>query len=378
MFTPKRPSVISTPNSARVTRSQSLKTSFNESVVCASGGIGAAGGLNRMSLTMSSIYNDSILESYKAPLPIKVNELIFQFKSKDKIHLNATLLQNGHVCLNSDRKMFVWKLKKSFKNIQCNELSLPISKSLIKPDCISVECLNNKDYVGMCVTSEGVLRFWPSIFNEYLCVDTKLDLQAATDEAAHLAYLAENFYLLATNNGNLWSILIETVDGKTTPVCKQIDTSSGFMSSVSRRVTSLIFGGGGGGASGNSALNNRNVPSFKAFARYKNSSELFLLIDKNLQKWKLNADNTLTLLMQVNVEKLFYEEYLVQNVDSIRVTISFCDASITKNSIYLLAVIDDDGPKFVIGEIDSYFRTPNEARLKSFHTLNQAWVIAFF
>ena len=125
--------------------------------------------------------------------------------------------------MNNDRKLYAWKLKKSFKNIQCNELSLPISKSLVKPNCVSVECLNNKDYVGMCVTNEGVLRFWPSIFNEYLCVDTKIDLQTSNDEVAYLAYIAENFYLIATSNGNLWSTLIETVDRKTMPICKQID-----------------------------------------------------------------------------------------------------------------------------------------------------------
>jgi len=362
MFTPKRPSVLSTPNSARVTRSQSLKTNLNESAVHASGG----GALNRISLTMSSIYNDSILESYKAPLPIKVNELLFQIKTKDRTQINATLLQNGHVCLNSDRKLFVWKLKKSFKNIQCNELSLPNSRSLIKPYCVSIECLNNKDYVGLCVTNEGTVRFWPSIFNEYLCTDMKIDLQSGTDEAAFLSYISENFYLLTTTNGNLWSIIIENIDGKTLPICKQIDTSSGFMSSVSRRVTSLIFGGGG---SATSAGLNRNIPNFKSFARYKNSNEFFLLIDKNLQKWKINADNTLSMIMQINVEKLFYEEYLVQNVDSIRVSITFCDASITKNSIYILALIEDDGAKFIIGEIDSCFRTQTEAKLKYFHIL---------
>jgi hypothetical protein len=94
MFTPKRASTLSTPNSAKVTRSQSLKTKndlFN--AVHASGGlVGMAGGggsgsgsgapLSRISLTMNSIYNDAILESYKSPLPIRVNELIFQLKSQ--------------------------------------------------------------------------------------------------------------------------------------------------------------------------------------------------------------------------------------------------------------------------------------------------------
>lgn len=87
MFTPKRASMLSSPSSAKVTRSQSLKTKnelFN-AAINGSGGAsagGAAGALNRISLTMSSIYNDTILESYKTPLPIRVNELIFQLKSQ--------------------------------------------------------------------------------------------------------------------------------------------------------------------------------------------------------------------------------------------------------------------------------------------------------
>ena len=68
-----------------------------------------------MSLTMNAIYNDSILESYKAPLPIRVNELIFQLKTRDAASLNATILTNGHVCLVNERKIYVWKLRKSFK-----------------------------------------------------------------------------------------------------------------------------------------------------------------------------------------------------------------------------------------------------------------------
>lgn len=76
-----------------------------------------------------------------------------------------------------------------YKNVQCNELTLPFSRSLIKQNCISIECHNNKDYVGICVTTEGSIRYWPSIFNEYLCVDAKIELQN-NDESAHLLYIA--------------------------------------------------------------------------------------------------------------------------------------------------------------------------------------------
>lgn len=114
MFTPKRPSVLSTSSSARVTRSQSLKTTnelFNSSISS------SGGAHNRISLTMNSIYNDSILESFKAPLPIKIKELIFNLKSQNSLQLNATILSNGHICLVNERKLFIWKLKKTFKVI---------------------------------------------------------------------------------------------------------------------------------------------------------------------------------------------------------------------------------------------------------------------
>ena len=101
------------------------------------------------------------------------------------------------------------------------------------------------------------------------------------------------------------------------PVCKQIDMSSGFISSVSRRMTTLIFGGGGSGASLNRNnqvyiffsiiitnffyLNQLNIiqkkKNLKSVTRYKTSSEIFLLVDKNLQKWKINNDNTLTVYL---------------------------------------------------------------------------------
>ena len=66
---------------------------------------------------------------------------------------------------------------------------------MLKSNCVSVECHNNKDYVGICATNEGAIRFWPSIFNEYLCVDTKIDLQQG-DEVAHLMFIGVNYSLI--------------------------------------------------------------------------------------------------------------------------------------------------------------------------------------
>ncbi len=60
----------------------------------------------------------------------------------------------------------------------------------------------------------------------------------------------ENYYVVVTSNGNVFNIIIENIDGKITPTCKQIDTSNSLLSSVGRRMTSLIFGGGSSNLSG--------------------------------------------------------------------------------------------------------------------------------
>ena len=75
-------------------------------------------------------------------------------------------------------------MKLQTKNVQCSELALPFSKSPIKPNCMSVEPFGgqSKDYVGVCVTNEGAVRYWPSISNEYMCVDAKFE-PASGDEA---------------------------------------------------------------------------------------------------------------------------------------------------------------------------------------------------
>lgn len=100
--------------------------------------------------------------------------------------------------------------------------------------------------------------------------------------------MKENFYLVVTANGNYFSINIENNEGKILISSRKIDLSSGLLSSVSRRMTSLIFGA--------SQSLDRNSQNFKSAVRYKTSPELFVLVDKNLQKLKINIDNTFSVI----------------------------------------------------------------------------------
>jgi hypothetical protein len=179
MFTPKRSTGMTPAGSARVTRSQSLKTACEQSPRMSFG----------TTLNTSLVFNDSLLEPYKTPIPLKITELISQSRPEELNQFNANILSNGHVVFITDKRLYIWKLRKSLKNIQANELPLPSSKSKIKSFCVHVECYNNKTYVAMCVTSEGSIRYWPSIFNESSSIDSKCDL-ANNDEAAYLMLIA--------------------------------------------------------------------------------------------------------------------------------------------------------------------------------------------
>lgn len=111
MFTQKRMS-NSPLNSSRISRSHSLK---GQNDLSSPNLNGSSIGLNKISLNLGLIYNDSILQSYKSPLPIKVNEIISKLKSQDTSQISVTILSNGHVCFAYEKKLLVWKLKKSLK-----------------------------------------------------------------------------------------------------------------------------------------------------------------------------------------------------------------------------------------------------------------------
>ncbi len=68
-----------------------------------------------------------------------------------------------------------------------NELTLPVAKLRIKPNCNDVQCNNLKEYVALCVSVEGYVFYWLSIFNE-LNYDAKCDLPN-TDEVPYLMAL---------------------------------------------------------------------------------------------------------------------------------------------------------------------------------------------
>ena len=304
---------------------------------------------------------------------------ISSFLVLDSSQVSASILPNGHVCFIYERKVYIWKLKKAlkvssrgrclawdrlatclmapFQNIQCYELTLPSSRAPIRPECISVECHNNRDYVAICVTSEGIIRYWPTILKELLCVDAKFDL-ASGDEVANVTCLSVSTVSIATIP-ILWSsfnlsgrsfqgellfdhhrkwILMElshrlkwrkSKQGTSGPslhchlghfhskpmvffqdhACLQTNrlvvwpvlqrepthdlshfrrfSAQQEQPGEPQRLPTL--------SSGRLELKWRLIPkNFKCSLKYPDSNEIYCLVDKNLEKWRINSDNTLS------------------------------------------------------------------------------------
>lgn len=81
MFTPKRSNTLTPSSSARVTRSQSLKTKYELSPRVSTSG----------AINTSLIYSDNLMESYKSPLPLKITELVSQSNINGKSLFNLLL-----------------------------------------------------------------------------------------------------------------------------------------------------------------------------------------------------------------------------------------------------------------------------------------------
>ena len=123
MFSQKRMS-HSPLNASRLGRSHSLRGPNDTTQSNLNSSIG-----NKISHNLGLIYNDSILQSYKSPLPIKVNEIITKLKSQDSSHISMTILPNGHACFSYEKKLLIWKLKKSLKVTNYSSRTFDLSET---------------------------------------------------------------------------------------------------------------------------------------------------------------------------------------------------------------------------------------------------------
>ena len=92
----------------------------------------------------------------------------------------------------------------------------------------------------MAVSPEGIVRYWSSIANEEISVETSAEL--AGQEVDCLTYISGHGCILATTTCTVALLQPQNTGGKGNISCRVLRTSKGWLGGIGRRMSSLIFG----------------------------------------------------------------------------------------------------------------------------------------
>lgn len=92
----------------------------------------------------------------------------------------------------------------------------------------------------MAVSPEGIVRYWPSIANEELSLETSAEL--AGQEVNCLTYVPGVGCVLATTTCTVALLQPQNTSGRGSVVCRVLRSSQGWLGGIGRRMSSLIFG----------------------------------------------------------------------------------------------------------------------------------------
>lgn len=248
------------------------------------------------------------LENFGTSLPVAVIELIAS--SERKTECSVTLSKDGWAWFVCGRQLVIWKFSKSTsvssamtpsrKSIavsspKCHELTLPPSDLAHKSDLVAVFS-SEPDSVPSCiaVSPEGTVRYWDSVAHENFFVEINADLQG--QECDTLSEAMPLGCLVATTTASILLLTPRTTDGRPNIQCRNFKTPQGLLGSISRRMSSLIFGS----ISTHQSMETRLVKLLSQ-RKDRNTLEVQILCSQTLQYWLVGE--TERLLYQCDIDK---------------------------------------------------------------------------
>jgi len=199
-----------------------------------------------------------ITKPYESLLPYLVVEAI-SAQGTTFNSMSVRMIDKGWAWLVCGRKLLIWKFKESKSPSApkarrvlspCFELQLPQSDLIHRAELIHAFFMPQNPNVSLraitvpatlVVSPEGTIRFWSSIANERFTESSVGDMQG--QEFCTLAQLSPLEYLLGTTTGMVLILSIDiTAHDKSMLLCTPLNTPSGLLSGISRRVTDLFFG----------------------------------------------------------------------------------------------------------------------------------------
>uniref|UniRef100_A0A8D0G1L1 Nuclear pore complex protein Nup133 n=1 Tax=Sphenodon punctatus TaxID=8508 RepID=A0A8D0G1L1_SPHPU len=212
------------------------------------------------------------VKTFGSSLPVKVMEALRMTDADDQLSVQVD--ESGWAWLVYRDRLIIWKFGQTpvAKLSVCKELQLPPSDFQWNSNLVAISCLcTSGDLMSVMVaTSEGSVRYWPSLVHESSYTETSVDFGGAL--CSFLTTVKGGSFILSSSRSQLVRLLPDA-SGKIHQ--HALPQGQGMFSGICRRVSSLL-----------GILSPSNDLSSVLWD--KESSCFYTLTSSNLNKWEVD------------------------------------------------------------------------------------------
>ncbi|XP_003215915.1 nuclear pore complex protein Nup133 isoform X1 [Anolis carolinensis] len=219
------------------------------------------------------------VKGFGSPLPVKVMEALRMASVED--HLSVQIDGSGWAWLVYRDRLIIWKIGRSptAKLSVCKELQLPPSDFQGNADLVAVACLNIPGEASslqslsvMVTTSEGSIRYWPSLVHESSYTETCTDFGGSL--CSFLTAVKGGSFILSSSRSQFIRL---TPDNSGKIHQHGLPQGQGMFSGIGRRVSSLL-----------GILSPSNDAALSSVLWNNSNSRFYALTSCNLHKWEVD------------------------------------------------------------------------------------------
>ncbi|KAM4681232.1 nuclear pore complex protein Nup133 isoform 2-T2 [Amazona ochrocephala] len=275
------------------------------------------------------------VKGFGSSLPVKVMEALKKADADDQLSVQVD--ESGWAWLVHKERLIVWKIGQSpvAKLSLCKELQLPPSDFQWSSSLATISCLGASGEVPslqslaiMVATSEGSVRYWPSLAHEGSYTETFTDFGGSL--CSFLTAVKGGSFILSSSSGQLVRLIPDS-SGKIHQ--HALPQGQGMFSGIGRKVSSLL-----------GILSPGNDAVISSVLWDKERSSFYMLTSSNLNKWEID-DSSERYILSWDINRILKEHITdaiwgsESNYEDIKggVNIQYMDLQQNRDGLVILA-----------------------------------------
>uniref|UniRef100_A0A146LS84 Nuclear pore complex protein Nup133 n=4 Tax=Lygus hesperus TaxID=30085 RepID=A0A146LS84_LYGHE len=252
-----------------------------------------------------------VLSLYGPRTPVAVSENVFSQGAKEGASVNASA-ESEYAWYVYQRKLLLWRFKPKAeeKNEACSiaiELLLPKSDLPHHAHLVSVfKSRGSSNASCIAVSPEGVVRFWDVLSPHTSWVEVNANLGG--EEVCSVHHVPPHGCIAVTTSASLILIKPATLRHSPTVNVKHISGQQGWLSGISRRMNTIIFGNDSHNAE---SSENKVVKMVTVCGLRRGAVEwqVFLLVGMKLQLKMMEDEQPAALIYEIDLEDMIQKQF---------------------------------------------------------------------